>query len=123
MKEKLPPTDSRLRPDQRHLENGEYDKANAEKLRLETRQRMVYMSFFPLQYAFICNWKNCRRGERKSWIYNICIEECSSTHAPVGEHFRICIYIYIYNYIDVCVYYIHKYKSVVNQSYASLNKV
>ncbi|KAM7491246.1 hypothetical protein LguiA_034167 [Lonicera macranthoides] len=40
LQEKLPPTDSRLRPDQRHLENGEYDKANVEKLRLETRQRM-----------------------------------------------------------------------------------
>ncbi|XP_024993486.1 oxysterol-binding protein-related protein 2A-like isoform X1 [Cynara cardunculus var. scolymus] len=40
VKEKLPPTDSRLRPDQRHLEKGEYDMANAEKLRLETRQRM-----------------------------------------------------------------------------------
>ncbi|XP_009401674.2 oxysterol-binding protein-related protein 1B-like isoform X2 [Musa acuminata AAA Group] len=38
--EKLPPTDSRLRPDQRYLENGEYEKANAEKLRLENRQRM-----------------------------------------------------------------------------------
>lgn len=40
LKEKLPPTDSRLRPDQRHLENGEFDTANVEKLRLETRQRM-----------------------------------------------------------------------------------
>ncbi|KAI3501099.1 hypothetical protein L1887_28957 [Cichorium endivia] len=40
LQEKLPPTDSRLRPDQRHLENGEYDMANSEKLRLETRQRM-----------------------------------------------------------------------------------
>ncbi|XP_057478569.1 oxysterol-binding protein-related protein 2B isoform X1 [Actinidia eriantha] len=40
IKEKLPPTDSRLRPDQRHLENGEYEKANGEKLRLEKRQRM-----------------------------------------------------------------------------------
>ncbi|KAK1438730.1 hypothetical protein QVD17_04540 [Tagetes erecta] len=40
LQEKLPPTDSRLRPDQRHLENGEYDMANTEKLRLETRQRM-----------------------------------------------------------------------------------
>ncbi|KAL8503325.1 hypothetical protein ACS0TY_022167 [Phlomoides rotata] len=40
LKEKLPPTDSRLRPDQRHLENGEFDKANSEKLRLEMRQRM-----------------------------------------------------------------------------------
>lgn len=41
VKEKLPPTDSRLRPDQRHLENGEYEKANEEKQRLERRQRMV----------------------------------------------------------------------------------
>ncbi|XP_051119509.1 oxysterol-binding protein-related protein 2A-like [Andrographis paniculata] len=40
LKEKLPPTDSRLRPDQRFLENGEFEKANEEKLRLETRQRM-----------------------------------------------------------------------------------
>ncbi|KAM6542580.1 hypothetical protein CsatB_007027 [Cannabis sativa] len=34
------PTDFRLRPDQRHLENGEYEKANAEKQRLEKKQRM-----------------------------------------------------------------------------------
>ncbi|KAI4315279.1 hypothetical protein L6164_028108 [Bauhinia variegata] len=40
LKEKLPPTDSRLRPDQRYLENGEYEKANMEKQRLEKRQRM-----------------------------------------------------------------------------------
>ncbi|XP_070671001.1 oxysterol-binding protein-related protein 1C-like isoform X2 [Malus domestica] len=39
--EKLPPTDSRLRPDQRYLENGEYEMANAEKLRLEQRQRQA----------------------------------------------------------------------------------
>ncbi|KAL5715294.1 Oxysterol-binding protein-related protein 1C [Ranunculus cassubicifolius] len=37
LKEKLPPTDSRLRPDQRCLENGEFEKANSEKLRLEQR--------------------------------------------------------------------------------------
>ncbi|XP_058191629.1 oxysterol-binding protein-related protein 1C-like isoform X2 [Rhododendron vialii] len=41
LKEKLPPTDSRLRPDQRSLENGEYDMANSEKLRLEQRQRQA----------------------------------------------------------------------------------
>ncbi|ERM95326.1 hypothetical protein AMTRI_Chr04g183010 [Amborella trichopoda] len=41
LKEKLPPTDSRLRPDQRCLENGEYESANAEKLRLEQRQRQA----------------------------------------------------------------------------------
>ncbi|KAA8529674.1 hypothetical protein F0562_034226 [Nyssa sinensis] len=39
--ERLPPTDSRLRPDQRHLENGEYELANAEKLRLEQLQRQA----------------------------------------------------------------------------------
>ncbi|PHT42225.1 Oxysterol-binding protein-related protein 1A [Capsicum baccatum] len=39
LKKKLPPTDSRLRPDQRFLENGEYDMADTEKLRLEQRQR------------------------------------------------------------------------------------
>lgn len=42
LKEKLPPTDSRLRPDQRHLECGEYDLANAEKLQLEQKQRQAY---------------------------------------------------------------------------------
>ncbi|XP_047340957.1 oxysterol-binding protein-related protein 1C-like isoform X2 [Impatiens glandulifera] len=41
LKEKLPPTDSRLRPDQRCLENGEYDMAYSEKLRLEQRQRQA----------------------------------------------------------------------------------
>jgi hypothetical protein len=46
LKGKLPPTDSRLRPDQRHLENGEYDAANFEKLRLEQKQRRV--SFAPI---------------------------------------------------------------------------
>jgi hypothetical protein len=39
--DKLPPTDSRLRPDQRHLENGEYELANSEKFRLEQLQRQV----------------------------------------------------------------------------------
>ncbi|XP_072981711.1 oxysterol-binding protein-related protein 1D [Typha angustifolia] len=39
--DKLPPTDSRLRPDQRHLENGEYELANVEKLRLEQLQRQA----------------------------------------------------------------------------------
>ncbi|KAA3454794.1 Oxysterol-binding-related protein 2A-like protein [Gossypium australe] len=45
LQENLPPTDSRLRPDQRHLENGEYDRANSEKQRLERRQRMVCFHF------------------------------------------------------------------------------
>ena len=35
----LPPTDSRLRPDQRALENGELELATKEKQRLEEKQR------------------------------------------------------------------------------------
>jgi hypothetical protein len=39
LKEILPPTDSRFRPDQRALENQDLDLANKEKLRLEEKQR------------------------------------------------------------------------------------
>ncbi|XP_016906592.1 oxysterol-binding protein 1 isoform X3 [Apis cerana] len=39
LEEGVAPTDSRFRPDQRLMENGEWDKANAEKLRLEEKQR------------------------------------------------------------------------------------
>ncbi|XP_072750194.1 LOW QUALITY PROTEIN: oxysterol-binding protein 1 [Anoplolepis gracilipes] len=37
--EGIAPTDSRLRPDQRLMEEGRWDEANAEKLRLEEKQR------------------------------------------------------------------------------------
>ncbi|XP_053983794.1 oxysterol-binding protein 1 isoform X2 [Hylaeus volcanicus] len=39
--EGVAPTDSRFRPDQRLMENGQWDEANAEKLRLEEKQRTV----------------------------------------------------------------------------------
>lgn len=39
LKKRLPISDSRLRPDQRALENGEYDLAASEKHRLEEKQR------------------------------------------------------------------------------------
>ena len=39
MKDRLPPTDARLRPDQRCLENGDTDGAAKEKNRLEEAQR------------------------------------------------------------------------------------
>ncbi|XP_011162781.1 oxysterol-binding protein 1 isoform X2 [Solenopsis invicta] len=39
--EDVAPTDSRLRPDQRLMEDGRWDEANAEKLRLEEKQRAV----------------------------------------------------------------------------------
>ncbi|CCH59005.1 hypothetical protein TBLA_0B01620 [Henningerozyma blattae CBS 6284] len=41
LKQWIAPTDSRLRPDQRAMEDGEYDLAADEKFRLETKQREV----------------------------------------------------------------------------------
>ncbi|XP_054852239.1 oxysterol-binding protein 2 isoform X2 [Eublepharis macularius] len=41
MEEGTAPTDSRLRPDQRLMENGKWDEANMEKQRLEEKQRAV----------------------------------------------------------------------------------
>ncbi|VEL20037.1 unnamed protein product [Protopolystoma xenopodis] len=37
--EGVAPTDSRFRPDQRLMEQGDWDEANAEKERLEAKQR------------------------------------------------------------------------------------
>ncbi len=39
LRDKLPPTDSRLRPDQRLLEEGKTEEATLQKLRLEESQR------------------------------------------------------------------------------------
>ena len=39
MEENIAPTDSRLRPDQRLMENQDWDGANKEKQRLEDKQR------------------------------------------------------------------------------------
>lgn len=39
--DRVAPTDSRLRPDQRLMENGIWDEANKEKLRIEEKQRAV----------------------------------------------------------------------------------
>ncbi|ODQ81387.1 hypothetical protein BABINDRAFT_7183 [Babjeviella inositovora NRRL Y-12698] len=39
LREWLPPTDTRLRPDQRAMEDGRYDEASNEKMRVEEKQR------------------------------------------------------------------------------------
>lgn len=41
LRKQLPPTDTRLRPDQRAMEDGEYDFAATEKNRVEEKQRAV----------------------------------------------------------------------------------
>ncbi|KAL6522205.1 Oxysterol-binding protein-related protein 1C [Orobanche minor] len=71
LKEKLPPTDSRLRPDQRCLENGEYEMANAEKLRLEQRQRQAR--------------KMQERGWKPRWFAK---DEGSNTYRYIGGYWE-----------------------------------
>ncbi|CAN6466928.1 unnamed protein product [Victoria cruziana] len=71
LKEKLPPTDSRLRPDQRCLENGEYELANAEKLRLEQRQRQAR--------------KMQERGWKPRWFAK---DNCSDTYRYAGGYWE-----------------------------------
>ena len=48
----IPPTDSRRRPDQRALENGDIKLATSEKGRLEEKQRLVrkYMEKNNIEY-------------------------------------------------------------------------
>lgn len=55
----LPPTDARLRPDQRALENGELKEAASEKHRLEEKQRAA---------------RKLRNKEKKDWVANYFIE-------------------------------------------------
>lgn len=66
----LPPTDSRLRPDQRHLENGEYELANAEKLRLEQLQRQVLSSYY---FIIIFNLGSNPSDKKISCAIEICL--------------------------------------------------
>ncbi|CAI0588026.1 unnamed protein product [Linum tenue] len=70
-KEKLPPTDSRLRPDQRYLENGEFEMANSEKLRLEQRQRQAR--------------KMQERGWKPRWFAK---EDGSDTYRYIGGYWE-----------------------------------
>ncbi|GJP37668.1 hypothetical protein CLOM_g22104 [Closterium sp. NIES-68] len=61
----LPPTDSRLRPDQRALEQGYFERANAEKIRLETRQRQARES---KEEGWHPRWFK-QMGPHNTWTY------------------------------------------------------
>ncbi|KAM6596448.1 hypothetical protein CsatA_006972 [Cannabis sativa] len=70
LQEKLPPTDSKLRPDQRHLENGEYEKTNAEKQHLEKRQRMEMQSRKLQESGWKPQWfkREGKDGPSATWV-------------------------------------------------------
>lgn len=65
-KGKLPITDTRLRPDQRFYEQGEVDKADQEKLRIEQHQREKRKEFEAAGYEWKPRWFS-REGEE--WVY------------------------------------------------------
>lgn len=52
----LPPTDTRLRPDQRAMEDGEYDKASDEKQRVEEKQRAAKRHREEKRQTYKPNW-------------------------------------------------------------------
>jgi hypothetical protein len=67
MKPYLPPTDSRLRPDQRALEDTQTDFAQSEKSRLEDKQRAARKKLEEAGAAYEPTW--FQRGEGDSWVY------------------------------------------------------
>ena len=56
LRSKLAPTDTRLRPDQRAMEDGEYDFAASEKLRLEEDQRTRRREREEKNEAYVPRW-------------------------------------------------------------------
>lgn len=69
----LPPTDSRLRPDQRAMEDGEYDLAATEKNRLEQKQRARRREREQLGEEFVPKWfekSKCPITGEEYWAFN-----------------------------------------------------
>lgn len=69
----LPPTDTRLRPDQRAMENGEYDLAAKEKVRLEEKQRAKRREREAKDEEFMPRWftkAKCSTTGDDYWLFN-----------------------------------------------------
>lgn len=72
----LPPTDSRLRPDQKALENGQFEFSNTEKLRLEQRQRRARKD---QEGGWSPKWFQ-QMGPHSTWTYTGGYWEARSKH-------------------------------------------
>ncbi|KAE8450150.1 hypothetical protein EG329_006931 [Mollisiaceae sp. DMI_Dod_QoI] len=69
----LPPTDSRLRPDQRALENGQHELADAEKKRVEEQQRKRQRRREEDGLIYTPRWfrrKNCEVTGEEYWEFD-----------------------------------------------------
>jgi len=65
--ETIAPTDSRYRPDQRALENGDVRQATAEKIRVEEKQRKARKDRADQHEEYAPKWFSLRNGE---WVYH-----------------------------------------------------
>lgn len=77
LNEVLPPTDTRFRPDQRNLENGEVEKAELEKHRIEEKQRNRRKEMEargdphqPLWFALSKDSLKTNTKDEKEWVFN-----------------------------------------------------
>ncbi|ODH50511.1 hypothetical protein GX48_03329 [Paracoccidioides brasiliensis] len=73
LKPHLPPTDTRLRPDQRAMEDGEYDFAATEKHRVEEKQRAKRRERETKGEEFEPKWFSkgrCKITGEEFWVYN-----------------------------------------------------
>lgn len=69
----LPPTDTRLRPDQRAMEDGEYDLAATEKNRVEEKQRATRREREANGEEFVPRWftkGKCKTTGEEYWVTN-----------------------------------------------------
>jgi hypothetical protein len=74
MKPYLPPTDTRLRPDQSAMEFGEIDKANDEKTRLEEKQRTARKALEAKGIEWEPRW--FKKDDQGNYIYKGGYWEC-----------------------------------------------
>ncbi|MCO5563921.1 hypothetical protein L7F22_017573 [Adiantum nelumboides] len=82
LRDSLPPTDSRFRPDQRGLEDGDLEKATPEKIRLEEKQREASRRRRENGDEWTCMWFQQRvpgvsqvntageADEEPTWVFN-----------------------------------------------------
>ena len=86
----LPPTDTRLRPDQRAMEDGRYDFAATEKNRVEEKQRKRRRQREAAGEEFIPNWftkARCPITGEEYWNFNGRYWE-EREKAPTGEAWK-----------------------------------
>ena len=68
LEEGVAPTDSRRRPDQRLMEDGRWDEANAEKQRLEEKQRTVRREREREAVKAVCSPEEGRKRKMAAWV-------------------------------------------------------